>query len=447
MRVTPTTNLAMASQTIKSMFRRLSAQPVTALGAILKIACHLALIHPSSRLCADVVSLEAEIRGATGTRDERVAPILFDLPPHGAIVFLRTVVQPDGKRLAMLFDSLPGVDATRGRLFRVNPDGSMDQTFIPQLAHDSNGGPDRPSAYYYGQPWGSYTPTQDTAPVWLQPDGQILIRGSDHPANAFNLVRLMPDGSRDNSFNPSLGRTEIPSRVLVQTDGRLIVVGDFGIRRLNTDGSLDSTFNVQFQGGLQYREVPAVALQSDGRLLMLGNFEGANGLPTGNLVRLESDGTMDPTFVAPPRFSTGSKMWSYSIGLARNGGIVIATPDLVRLKRNGDIDDTFHIRPGIYATSLCGELPDGAWLAGVSDAAGWNNFLRINPDGSWEWGAPLAGCFGVNLRADGTVLGVFSEGNSRASVVQLHAVPEPLLFTSIVRELSVCGQNQPGICG
>lgn len=98
--------------------------------------------------------------------------------------------------------------------------------------------------------------------------------------------------------------------VAVQPDGKIIVVGYFTkyknvnanqIIRLNSDGTVDSTFN----SGSGFSNTDTIAygvdlnvvkLQSDGKILVGGTFDSYNGITRYSLVRLNTDGSLDSTF-------------------------------------------------------------------------------------------------------------------------------------------------------
>jgi serralysin len=96
----------------------------------------------------------------------------------------------------------------------------------------------------------------------VQPDGKILLVGASNRSHTANILRLNADGSIDTSFGTggvvafdvTPNGSNRPSSVLVQPDGKILVVGssslytsnsDFGIIRLNPDGSQDSSFGSQ----------------------------------------------------------------------------------------------------------------------------------------------------------------------------------------------------------
>ncbi len=119
------------------------------------------------------------------------------------------------------------------------------------------------------------------------------------------VVRLdVLTGSRDNSFKVSVGDIfyNIVSGIAVQPDGKILICGLFSsvndvpsscIARLKIDGTYDETFNVG--GGANYW-IERVALQADGKILLGGLFSFIDGEPRGGVARLNSDGSLDDTF-------------------------------------------------------------------------------------------------------------------------------------------------------
>jgi uncharacterized delta-60 repeat protein len=136
-------------------------------------------------------------------------------------------VQADGKILIGGYFTLVN-DVGRNHIARLNPDGSLDPDFDPNI----NGRVDA---------------------IAVQPDGKILVGGAFSyvgldPRN--RIARLNPNGTLDASFNPNL---DFPVyAILVQPDGRILIGGEFtkvnGITRthialLTKDGILDTSFS------------------------------------------------------------------------------------------------------------------------------------------------------------------------------------------------------------
>src|SRR6266487_1043563 len=202
-----------------------------------------------------------------------------------------------------------------------------------------------------------------TPRIALQPDGRILIHGSGF--NSFGgietgpLARFNSDGTLDSSFSFSQDYSMTFS-VAPTTNGQLFVnatlpsfAGDKEtLLRVKADGSLDSSFNT---GSGADGNIRAIAVQPNGKVLVGGLFTSFNGSPYPYLVRLNTNGSIDPTFGpislasnAIPTFSTG--IWSPILlqpdGKILVGGVFTAvnssTRDgLVRLNLNGSVDMTF----------------------------------------------------------------------------------------------------------
>ena len=190
----------------------------------------------------------------------------------------RLIIQPDGKLVMAGYCSGAGMDFCAMRL---NADGSLDATF------NTTG--------TLLLPVGSVVNGNDTAAALaLQPDGKFVLAG--YCSNGVNLdfcaVRLNSDGTLDTSFN-STGKLllavgagdDYATGVAVQSDGKLLLSGycvnagnnDFCVARLNSDGSLDKTFNPTGTPGKATYAVAAghdkatsIVVQPDGKVVVAG---------------------------------------------------------------------------------------------------------------------------------------------------------------------------------
>jgi len=127
--------------------------------------------------------------------------------------------------------------------------------------------------------------------VVVQPDGKILIGGDfttlspngGAPVTRNRIARLNPDGTLDTVFNPNANG--IVRSIALQADGKILVGGSFNgansiggqtrnrIARLDaTTGQADS-FNPNAAG-----EVDVIAVQGDGKIVVGGDFNGANSI-------------------------------------------------------------------------------------------------------------------------------------------------------------------------
>ncbi len=149
--------------------------------------------------------------------------------------------------------------------------------------------------------------------VAVQSDGKVLVGGAFTTvggASQPRLARLNTDGSLDTGFAPTVNGTVFA--VAVQSNGKILIGGGFstvngstrqGVARLNADGSLDTGFAPFIATGTPYGGivVDALALQSDGSILMGGGFAVSDFSFTesrGNIARLLTNGNLDTGFFA-----------------------------------------------------------------------------------------------------------------------------------------------------
>ncbi|ASF48040.1 hypothetical protein [Methylovulum psychrotolerans] len=227
-------------------------------------------------------------------------------------------VQQDGK---ILVTGLDGAYTGRFIVTRYDSDGNVDDSFGIHGTIDTT---NILSGYYKANS------------VATQSDGKILVAGAI--GSNYGLVRYNSNGGLDTTFSgdgkvsTDLGSsTENAYRILVQSDGKIILDGSSGLVRYNSDGSLDTTFSGD--GILTTSHIiNGLTLQADGKLLA---GEGAN------LIRYNSDGSLDTTFsgdgiVETPLYYT-DKILVQSDGklLVESAGIVL------RYNSDGSIDSSF----------------------------------------------------------------------------------------------------------
>src|SRR5947207_12963414 len=189
------------------------------------------------------------------------------------------------RRVLLLFVLLLGgfLSAVRAAAPTPTPaPGQLDTTFVPAP--------------------GKYEPVNVVIP---QPDGKVVAAGLFTFANTVfrnRIARFNFDGSLDTSFDPGTGADGEITAAVLQSDGRIIVAGRFTsfngfthncICRLNADGSVDQTFGL---GNGINNAALALALQSDGRIIVGGQFSQIDLTQRFNLARLNNDGSVDLSF-------------------------------------------------------------------------------------------------------------------------------------------------------
>jgi uncharacterized delta-60 repeat protein len=279
---------------------------------------------------------------------------------------LSTILQPDGKILVggnfTKYKLLP-----ENGLIRLNTDGTKDNIFST-----------------------SYLNYCKVQAMILQPDGKIIVRGTFRYTNSSNFffrMRLNADGSQDTTFD----FTYLPDfkGSAIQQDGKILIFWSNSIRRLSSNGSYDSTFNTGT--GFNY-DINSIALQPDGKIIVVGAFTTFNGEPHQRIVRLLSNGSVDPSFNTGEGFNSSAK----TIRLQPDGKIivggdygsynVISSWGITRINIDGSYDPTFN--PGFNINNVNSIVieSDGKIVAGGynSTFAGnpLKNLVRFNTDGS-----------------------------------------------------------------
>src|SRR5258706_15607404 len=195
--------------------------------------------------------------------------------------------------------------------------------------------------------------------IGVQPsDGKIIIGGQFTAYNGVAINRIArlnsSDGTMDTSFNVGNGFNQIVNAIAVQTDGKIILGGDFTtyddssinrIIRLNTDGTIDTSFNV---GSAFNSTVSAIVIQSDGKIIIGGAFSTFSGTTQNKLIRLNSNGSKDSTY----NIGTGFVGNVNTLALQPDGKVVAGgtfttftgttVNRIVRLNTNGSRDTSFN---------------------------------------------------------------------------------------------------------
>lgn len=398
--------------------------------------------------------------------------LVFALPARAATVddgfnpnvngpVFAVVPQPDGQILiAGAFTTITprnGTAITRNNIARLKADGTVDATFDPNVNFQ-------------------------VSTMVLQPNGQILIGGKftviqpnpdTNPSGYLRnrIARLNADGTLDQSFDPNCGDpstggslTPQVNAIVLQSDGRIVIGGGFTslqpngaatatpvnrLARLNTDGTLDTTFN---PNATINNMVWSLALQPDGKLLVGGGFTAlalaSETAPPARdrLARLNSDGTLDLTFAFPNPDNLIT-----AIALQRDGRIVVGgnfgkfDPDsdpntdpvvrnhLAGLTPSGAIDTTWVPDTNGNVSALLVQADGKLVVGGYFTVLRSNDFTtvparayvgRYNTDGSLDLsftpGANYA-VLSLGLQADNRILLAGNFTTIRSSVTSLPA--------------------------
>jgi uncharacterized delta-60 repeat protein len=260
--------------------------------------------------------------------------------------------------------------------------GDLDTTFDPGIGVTTGGG---------------------VLAIAAQGDGKILLGGAFTSYNGTScngLVRINSNGSIDTSFHSGGAAFTTIYSVVIQSDGKFLIGGGLamydgasrnGIARLNSDGTLDATFNPGTGTGSGGNRIYSIAIQSDQKILLAGNFVNFNGIGRFRIVRVNTDGSVDSTF--DPGAGPISRV--YAIGIQSDGKIVVggaftsfnntSRAYVARLNPNGSLDTSFvpGIQPNVSVYALTIQ-PDGKIIVGGSfNVSGVVSMLaRLNGDGA-----------------------------------------------------------------
>lgn len=319
-------------------------------------------VNGTSRLC--IARLNAD-----GSLDSTFAPLSL-FTSAGDIQAM--ALQPDGKIIVggLFFYSLGG--SPRQYIARINTDGTLDTTF------DVGQGPD-----------------SLVNALAIQADGKILAGGyitSFGSVSRNGIARLNTNGSLDASFNPGSGTNSNVETIAIQSDNKILIGGGFTsyngtaserVARINTDGSLDASFN---NGGTINDSVRKVVVLESGKILIGGKFQFVGGAQRWRFARLNADGTLDKSFIPP--------LQSSSLGavlVQMNGKIVLGGNFALLTRVNADASEDTSFAPrvewqgGISAIAI---QPDGKILIGGGfsriNGVARNNIARLNADGTLD---------------------------------------------------------------
>jgi uncharacterized delta-60 repeat protein len=246
--------------------------------------------------------------------------------------------------------------------------------------------------------------------IAVQSDNKIVV-GGDFTTPSNRIARLNSDGTRDTAFTTAIGAgfNSTVRALAVQSDGKIVVGGFFishnnitsnRIARLNSDGTRDTAFTTNIGTGFN-GAVQSIAVQSDGKILVGGEFLTHNAITSNRIARLNSDGTRDTAFTT--NIGTGFNDTVWSIKVQSDGKIIIAgwfttfngatARGIVRLNSDGTLDTSFSTSTisgdtlSIRTTSI---QSDGKIFVGgtfsVFNGVDYtiSRALRLNSDGSFD---------------------------------------------------------------
>ena len=351
---------------------------------------------------------------ADGTVDKTFnAPDFSGVDPSTGVITVggnvqSIAVQPDGKILVggNLFLGVFGQSGTKQSIRRLNADGSPDSTFTNEQ-----------------MPFGTVVydiKLQSDGKILL-----AGLLGFTSLGNvAISLARLNANGTLDTTFSVvSTNPIEVINDFEIQSDGK-IVAGGFVrsetpntatslIRRFNADGSADSSYSVINSGNAA---IEALELLADGKILIGGNYTTLNSIAQGRVSRLNSDGSIDTTYNSA---NSGANAIVKDIAVRADGKIIIggefstfngaAMQRIARLNADGNLDNTF-TNSGTITNTVVNDvelLTDNRILAGSTTSTLINPLIRFSSDGAFD------SAFVVRANRGGTIRKVLQQTDGK----------------------------------
>ncbi|MBK8499223.1 MAG: delta-60 repeat domain-containing protein [Flavobacteriales bacterium] len=327
--------------------------------------------------------------------------------------------------------------ACTGALHTTAQDGALDLSFNTMDVGLGNG-----DAALYGI---------EVRTIAVQPNGSMVVGGNFQSFEGItlkHLVRVLPDGSVDPSFAPTFMNSGINCVVIQPSDGKILVGGQFyqslgapynHIARLNTDGTVDASFNPVV--GPDF-DVNSIALQADGKILIGGAFTSFNGTPRNHIARLNSNGSLDTGF--NPTATPQNEVLTVVVdgnGKILVGGGFAAMPgtthaSIARYNSDGSVDVTFNT---------------GAGATLGATAYGEVNCISVLPDERILIGGHFSMCNGgtrnniAALLADGRLDAGFTIGTgSSAHIYAIAQQPDSLIRSAAISAATAPCSERPG---
>ena len=313
----------------------------------------------------------------------------------------------------------------------------------------------------------------------LQADGKIILGGYsvNNLHHNMTFVRYLPDGTLDNTFgNGGIkvllfgGSDDYLEDLVIQPDGKIIAVGyttytnstnkQITVTRLNTDGSLDNSFNANGMTLINFGDSVnaygrSVALQDDGKIIVGGHVTFTDQDPeiNGTICRLTSSGVLDNTFGVNGMISHDIlSQWNYMTQVAIQdekiilGGMSIRSADnarfvtLCRYNPDGSLDTGFGtsgvtsvensvaISVNASRSGMC-ISEDGKIILADYVVVGWYDsdlaVWRFHPDGSPDNYFGNAGIVVTAMEGSSGAAAVAVQADGKIIAAGYHKSPEP----------------------
>jgi uncharacterized delta-60 repeat protein len=264
-------------------------------------------------------------------------------------------------------------------------------------------------------------------------DGSCLAGGGASGGSGF-LTKISPTGIPDPAFAPAFDGPVLA--LIVQPDAKILAAGRFqsvngtpctGLIRLLPDGAVDTSFQASLTGPPGATGVRSLLPQVDGAILISGTFTAVDGTPRPGMARLTAVGALDPGFASldPTRYGNNTKL----LTLMPDGRVVADVPgapgkrQIIMLQNGPGTSSLTLTQPDEVTWARSGALPElsQVWFekletnaSGAVLPAGTLLGHGIRTPGGWKLSSPNLPVSGV-IRALG--IGPSACGQSSGSLV------------------------------
>lgn len=275
--------------------------------------------------------------------------------------------------------------------------------FVAGFGQNFNSSDRDPSFNAFNTPLNNHFVDTDVTQSQVLSDGKIMVLKRQKEIVKLN-GNLKDPGFTVGRFLDNQGSTAILQTFAEQTDGKILVGGNFKsyngqiryrLVRLNTDGSLDTSFNAPL-GQLGSYGVLKIVLQPNGKIIIIGDTQPNSSSYYNNLARLNSDGTIDTSFVIPINYRFDNVLLQPDgkliVNHNTNNDFYSDLNKLSRMNANGSLDTSFttvtfstYVGDIVDLRKLClqtdGKILISGYFTGCSSVSR-KDMVRLNADGT-----------------------------------------------------------------
>lgn len=238
--------------------------------------------------------------------------------------------------------------------------------------------------------------------ISVQQDGKLIFGGlftQFDSTSSSNIIRLNSDYTVDSAFISNIGdgANDEVKVCIARASGRIFIGGSFTswdsivsgrFIVLNSDGTLDTDFMLNAGSGAN-GDINSIVFQSNGKIIIAGSFTNWNGNSVGNVVRLNSDGTLDLSFLTNIGVGVNSEVLSIALDSLDNiiltGSFTswnsVTAGRIVKLNSDGTLNTPFSINTGAAANDsvryAAVQEDDSILFAGTFNQWDGNNLTSI----------------------------------------------------------------------